>query len=86
MKTENNKPVLKLPRISYGPICLKILNEFIEHHKFVPYVQLPQPKEKAHEFLAKLFDLMLHSMGEEKRKQAIKEADAYYNDLPPSVR
>ena len=86
MKNENNKPVLKLPRISYGPICLKILNDFIEYHKLAPYVQFPQPKEKTHEFLAKIFDLMLHSMGEEKREQAIKEADTYYNDLPPSVR
>lgn len=77
---------LKLPRIAYGTICLKILGEFVEHHKLEGSLTLPKDKMAPHEVLEMILDIMLHSMGPEKRAKAIEDATAYLNDLTPSVR
>ncbi len=77
---------LKLPRISYGPICLKILKEFMTYHELPKDLPLPEINESTQVALAKIFNVMIHSMGEEKRKEITRDAEAYLNDLPPSIR
>lgn len=76
----------KLPRMCYGPMCLKVLHEFVEYHKIDKDIPLPDGKEYPHISFEKIFNVMIHSMSEEKREAIIKDAIAYYNDLPPSVR
>lgn len=77
---------LVLPKIGYGPICLRILEEFIEYHKLPEILPLPEAKEATHMAMIKIFDIILYSMGEEKRQELIKEALDYYHDLPIAVR
>lgn len=47
---------------------------------------LPEAKEATHEALEKIFNIMIQSMDEKRQEEIIKDAMAYYNDLPPSVR
>jgi hypothetical protein len=77
---------LVLPRIGYGPICMKLLKEFINHHQLPEDLIVPNKSDSSQVCLAKIFDVMLRSMGEEKRKACIKDSITYLNDLPPSVR
>lgn len=77
---------LKLPRVAYGTICLKILGEFIEHHKLEGTITLPKDKMAPHEVLEMILDIMLHSMGPDKREKSIKDATAYLHDLPYGIR
>jgi hypothetical protein len=84
--TENKtKMSLKLPRMAYGTICLKILKEFMEYHK-IGDMPCPEGKEPVHEAMEKIFNIMLGSIEETKREAIIKDAIAYYHDLPPNVR
>lgn len=76
---------LTLPKVSYGSLCNKMLKDFMEHHG-ITQVELPQPSDKTHEVLSKIFLAMLHSMGEEKLDKGLKEAQDYINTLPPAVR
>lgn len=75
--------VLHLPKKSYGPFCLKIMSDFIEHHNLSKDLLMPMPGLVLEESLSRIFDVMLHSMGEDKRLQALKELDEYIASLPP---
>ena len=85
MITPKTMTRLKLPRIAYGTICLKILQEFIEYHKLPSDLPLPESKEATHEALEKIFNILVASMGD-KADDVVKDAMAYYHDLPPNVR
>lgn len=76
---------LKLPKIAYGTICLKILQEFIQHHNLPSDLPLPEGKEATHEALEKIFNIIVASMGD-KAEDIIRDAMSYYHDLPPNVR
>lgn len=76
---------LRLPRISYGPICLKILDDFIKHHN-LPDLPKPQPNNTVDDALSKIFDIILHSLGDEKRDAILKEVEEYCQSIPPSAR
>lgn len=67
------KSVLKLPQKGYGPICLKILNDFIEHNKLDPKLERPVTGLQTHEALSRIFDIILHSMGDEIRQNVLLE-------------
>lgn len=67
------KSVLKLPEKGYGPICLKILNDFIEHYNLDPKLERPITGLQTHEALSRIFDIILHSMGDEKRQNVLRE-------------
>lgn len=75
----------RLPRVCYGPMCLKILKEFMEHHK-ISEMPTPQPKDSTDMALSKIFDIMICSMGEEKRDAILKDAEEYLYSVPPSAR
>ena len=77
---------LKLPSGNYGPYCLKILHDFIEHHKLQSDLPLPIPGLPTHEALSRIFDIMLHSMGEEKRAECLKNLDDYNMGIPAHFR
>lgn len=85
----NNIPSIRslhLPSGNYGPFCLKILHDFIEHHKLSSDLPLPIPGLTTHEALSRIFDVMLHSMGEEKRQETLKNLDEYSMGIPAHFR
>lgn len=75
--------LLKLPSHGYGAFCLKILSDFVDHHNLPKGMLMPVPGLTNHEALSRIFDLILHSMGEEKRLQVLSELDEYIACLPP---
>jgi len=58
----------------------------MKYHNIVRPMPLPEAKEATHEALEKIFNIMIQSMDEKRQEEIIKDAMAYYNDLPPSVR
>lgn len=72
---------LTLPSKSYGPICLKILHQFIEHHNLSKDLPMPVPGLSPHESLGRIFDIILCSMGPQKREEMIKECQAYSDSI-----
>lgn len=77
----NEKKALTLPKSKYGPLCNKILQDFIEFHKLPKDLPVPCPGLTTHESLARIFDIMLHSMGKEKRDEILKECGIYIEGL-----
>ncbi len=55
---------------------MKILKEFIDHNN-LPSLPVPNKGDAAHIALSKIFDIILHSMGKEKRDQIISELNEY---------
>ncbi len=56
----------------------------MEHHEISG--DLPKEKDGSQVVLSKIFDLMLKSMGEEKRRQFLDDAKRYMGDIPPAAR
>lgn len=80
------KKKLALPRLQYGPMCSKILKQFIEHHKLPEDLPIPTAGMKPEEALSRIFDVMLFTFGKEKRDAVLKDVEEYCNSLPPSLR
>ena len=84
--TEHNTMMdLKLPKKAYGPICLKILQEFITYHNLPKDLPFPEMKDQGNVALEKIFTVMLASMGS-KAEELLKDADEYFHSIPPSAR
>jgi hypothetical protein len=66
-----------LPDKRWGTFCIKILQDFIEHHNLSKNIPLPSSHMLIHLALSRIFDVMLYSMGEEKRRNIIKELEEY---------
>ena len=77
---------LKLPSVGYGPFCMKILQEFISHNNLSNDLPLPNVGDKTHDALSKIFDIILHSMGEEKRNQILLRLDEYNMSVTDTFR
>ena len=79
VKKNNSKRPLNLPTVQYGPFCMKILHEFITHHKLPTELlyALPDKGQPVVLALSRIFDVMLHSMGSDKRESILNELDAY---------
>lgn len=75
--------LLNLPGHSYGPFCLKVLSDFVAHHNLPQGMLMPVPGLTTQQALSRIFDIILHSLGEEKRLQALTELDEYIAGLPP---
>jgi len=58
----------------------------MEYHHIDKSMPVPQAKEATHEGLEKIFNILIASIEEKKREEIIKDAMAYYHDLPPNVR
>ena len=71
--TNLTKSVLNLPEKGYGPICLRILNEFIEVNNLDKSLELPVTGLKTHVALGRVFNIILHSMGDERRQNVLRE-------------
>lgn len=80
------KKVLVLPKVAYGSICNKILHDFIEYHKLPKNLPKPEGNHTMAYSLSCIFDIMLHSMGKKNRHKLLKEAEEFFNSLPPSAR
>lgn len=72
---------LVLPEKHYGPICGKILKEFISYHNLPNDLPVPEMGLFLHVSLARIFNIMIMSMGEEKRNEVLKEAEEYLHSL-----
>lgn len=58
----------------------------MEYHNIDSSMPVPVAKEATHEGLEKIFNILIASIEEKKREEIIKDAMAYYHDLPPNVR
>jgi hypothetical protein len=56
----------------------------MEHHNIKG--ELPKNEDQTDIILSKIFDLILKSMGEEKRRLCIDDAKIYVNEIPPAAR
>ena len=77
---------LNLPSGNYGPFCMKILSEFIDFHKLPKDLPMPCPGLSTHVALSRIFDVILHSMGEEKRQEILSNLDEYNMSVPAHFR
>lgn len=77
---------LILPREQYGPFCLRILNEFKKHFNLPEDLEIPKPELKIHMSLSRIFDIMVHAMGDDIRNIILKELDEYVMSLPAHCR
>lgn len=77
----NERRALKLPKAKYGPLCLRLMQEFIKHHNLPEDLPVPCPGLTNHESLARIFDILLHSLGKEKRDELLKECDIYFDSV-----
>lgn len=84
--TESIEKKLVLPKKNYGPACMRILREFIKHHKLNKNLPVPSMHMTIEESLSRIFDIMLHTMGNAKRTEIIKAIDEYVESLPPTLR
>jgi hypothetical protein len=84
-KIELKKEFL-LPRTNYGPFCLKILSDFIRHNSIDSSIVLPKIGDPPHVLLSRIFDIMLHSLGNEVRDEFVKTLDEYKMGLPAHFR
>lgn len=75
---------LELPKHAYGPICNKFIKDFMDHHRILG--ALPESGDSPQVALAKIIDIMLRSMGKEKRNQCLQEAKEYFSSIPPAAR
>jgi len=82
---KSSKRQLNLPRHEYGPYCNKILSEAINHFK-LNNLPLPSAGDMTHVALSKIFDIILHTMGEEKREEILKDLDEYIMSIPAVLR
>lgn len=82
---KSSKKQLNLPKHEYGPYCNRILTEVIKHFK-LENMTLPNAGDMTHVALSKIFDIILHSMGEDKREEILKDLDEYIMSIPAVLR
>lgn len=85
-KIEPSPKILKLPIADYGPMCGRILHEFCLYHNLSADLPVPSVGLPISVSLSRIFDIMLHSMGQEKRDQMIRESNEYLMQIPASLR
>jgi hypothetical protein len=72
---------LTLPCENYQPFFLKVMHDFIAHHNLPKDLPLPQGNLKMNVCFSRILDVMIHSMGEEKREAILKELNEYTNNI-----
>lgn len=77
---------LNLPSGDYGPFCMKILKEFIDYHELPKNLPVPEKGLSTHVALSRIFDIMLHSMGSEKREEILSNLGEYNMGIPAHFR
>lgn len=82
----SKKKTLILPKLHYGPFFLKILKEFIEFHKLPSNLYLPDNFTPSDVVLSRILDIMVHTFGNERREEILKELDEFNMTLPAFFR
>lgn len=82
--THNQVPKLKLPRLSYGPLCNKILYDFMLYHEIIGDV--PNVSDSMDEALSKIFNIMIKSLDKDTQLSIIEDAQKYISEIPPAAR
>lgn len=80
-----SSPELELPKHRYEPFFLKIMSDFCQFHN-LPKIKAPQGSVLPHKLFSYILDLMVSSMGEEKREEVMKELKEYKMGLPFDLR
>lgn len=77
---------LRLPEKEYQPFFLKIVQDFIKHHNLPSDLPMPEGNIQIHLALSMILDVMVRSMGDEKRKEILKELEDYKLSVPVKYR
>jgi hypothetical protein len=83
---EEPRIALKLPSSNYGAFCCKILIDFMKHHNIQTHLPVPNHTDKNIDALSKIIDIMVETMGEEKRKEILADLNKYKISLPACFR
>jgi len=62
------------------------LTDFIEHHNLPKDLPMPCAGLSTTEALSRIFDIVLHSMGDEKRNEALEKLKEYNMGIPACFR
>lgn len=82
----SEKSEFKLPRLGYQPFFVKAMQDFISHHNLPKHLTIPAGNMHISDVFSYILDIMAHSMGDEKRKNLIKELEEYNPSLPSENR
>lgn len=80
------KKTLDLPKKLYEPFFLKVMHDFIEYHKITKDLPFPTTGLIMHKSMSYILDIMVHSMGDQKREEILKELEEYKSSLPFDLR
>lgn len=83
--SETKKP-LYLPSKNYEPFFMKVMHDFIEYHKLPKDLPLPEMGIGMNLCMSRILDVMVHSMGEEKRKEILEDLDKYRIGIPAAFK
>lgn len=86
MTNANSTKQLMLPKKSYEPFLLKIMNDFRTHHNIEDTIPPPSAGVLIHVVFSYIASLMAQSMGQEKYDALVKECEEYKQGLPFDVR
>lgn len=75
-----------LPKHRYEPFFMKVLNDFCSHHNISSGSLAPSGNMLPHKLFSYILDIMTLSMGEEKRKDLLRELEDYKEGLPFDLR
>lgn len=74
-----------LPRKRFEPFFLKVMRDFLDHHK-LPHLDFPKDGALPHIVFSYIVESLAYSMGAEKRKELIEELEQYKLGLPFDIR
>lgn len=77
---------IRLPREHYQSFILKFMKDFVDHHNLHPHVVRIEGNMHLSQALSQIIDVMARSMGEERRKEILKELDEYNMSIPACFR
>lgn len=80
------KKTLILPKKRYEAFFLKVMHDFIEYHKIPQDLPLPTTGLIMNISMSYILDIMVHSMGDQKREEVLKELEEYKSSLPFDLR
>lgn len=86
MTSKTKRKNLQLPKKFYGPLCNKILTEYIEYHKLESDFKLPEIELDPDIAISRIFNIMIRSMSKEKIDEILAYTDEYNMNFPACFR
>jgi hypothetical protein len=83
---QSPKNELRLPKHRWQPFFVKVLSDFIDFHNLPKDLPMPEGALRLEVCMSRVLDIMLHSMGNEKREKILKELELYKEGLPFDLR